>query len=61
MSFAIKKFPKFLTGADCLVKTDDRPFDESFRRGIVAIEKENLRDLVAGLTEYSFDVEYVPG
>ena len=28
---------------------------------MTSIENEDLRGLVAGLTEYSFDVEYVPG
>jgi len=50
-----------LIGADFLVKTDHPPLEELFRKAIVAIENENLRDLVVGLTGYSFDVENTRG
>jgi len=48
-------------GNHFLVTTDHRPLDGLFKKAITSIENEDLRDLVAGLTEYSFDVEYVPG
>jgi hypothetical protein len=61
VSFALKKFRKFLMGNHFLVRTDHRSLDGLFKKAITSIENEDLRDLVAGLTEYSFDVEYVPG
>ena len=48
-------------GNHFLVRTDHRPLDGLFKKAITSIENEDSRDLVAGLTEDSFDVEYVPG
>ena len=61
VSFALKNFRKFLMGNHFLVRTDHRPWDGLFTKAITSIENEDSRDLVAGLTEDSFDVEYVPG
>jgi hypothetical protein len=57
VSFALKKFRKFLMGNHFLVRTDHRPLDGLFKKAITSIEIEDLRDLVAGLTDF----EYVPG
>jgi hypothetical protein len=54
-------FRKFLMGNYFLVRTDHRPLHGLFKKAITSLENEDLRDLVAGLTEYSFDVEYLPG
>ena len=51
VSFALKKFTKFLMGNHFLVRTDHRPLDGLFKKAITSIENEDLRDLVAGLTE----------
>ena len=59
VSFALKNFRKFLMGNHFLVRTDHRPLDGLFKKAITSMENEDLRDLVAGLSEYSFDVEYV--
>jgi len=61
VSFALKKFRKYLMGNHFLLRTDHRPLDGLFKKAITSIKNEDLRNLVAGLTEYSFDVEYVPG
>ena len=61
VSFALKKFRKFLMGNHFLVRTDHRPLDGLLKKAIDSIENEDLRDLVPGFTEYSFDVEYVSG
>jgi hypothetical protein len=61
VSCGLKKFRKFLMGNHFLVTTDHRPLDGLFKKAITSIEHEDLRDLVAGLRECSFDVEYVPG
>jgi hypothetical protein len=47
-------------GNHFLVRTDHRPLDGSFKKAITSIETEDLRDLIAVLTEHSFDVECVP-
>jgi len=61
VSFALKKFRKFLMGNHFLVRTDHKPLDGLFKKAIDSIENEDLRDLVPGLTECSFDVEDVRG
>ena len=48
-------------GNHFLVRTDHRPLDGLFKKAIDSIENEDLRDLVPGLTECSFDVEDVRG
>ena len=61
VSFALKKLKKFLMGNYFLVRTEHRPLNGLFKKAITSIENEDLRDVVAGLTKHSVDVEYVPG
>ena len=61
VKFAITKFRKFLLGTHFIVRTDHRPLDGLFKKAIMSIENEDLRDLVASLSNYDFEVEYLPG
>jgi hypothetical protein len=58
---ALNKFSQLLMGDHFLVRTDHRQLDGLFQKAITSNENEDFRDLIAGLTEYSVDVEYVPG
>jgi len=59
--FAVQKFRRFLIGRDFLIRTDHRPLVGLFKKPLLSIENEDLRDLVSQMSEYSFTVEYVPG
>jgi hypothetical protein len=55
------KFRRFLIEMDFLIRTDHRPLVGLFKKPLLSIEDEDLRDLVSQMSEYSFTVEYVPG
>jgi hypothetical protein len=59
--FAVQKFRRFLIGRDFLIRTDHRPLVGLFKKPLLCIENEDLRDLVSQRSEYSFTVENVPG
>jgi len=44
-----------------VIRTDHRPLVGFFKKLLLSIENEDLRDSVAQLSVYSFSVEYVPG
>ena len=43
------------------MRIDHRPLDGLFKKAIMSIENEDLRDLVTALSQYDFEVEYLPG
>ena len=58
---AIKECQFYLQGADFTVLTDHRPLKGVFRKPLAEIENARLLRFREKLTDYSFDVDYVPG
>jgi hypothetical protein len=59
--FDMQKFRRFLVRRDFVIRTDHRPLEGLFKKPLISIESEELRDLFAQMSEYSFSVEHVPG
>jgi len=59
--FAVQKLTRFSVENDSMIKTEYRPLIVLFKKPLLSKEKEDLRDLVAQLSEYSFYVKYPPG
>ena len=57
----VKKFRRFVLGRKFIVRTDHRPLLGLVRKPLAMIENEDLRDLVAKLAPYNFEMEYVVG
>ena len=59
--FGIKKFREYLQGRSFIIKTDHQPLVSLLHKPIATIANERLRDMIADLFEFNFEVVYVPG
>jgi len=52
--FPIRKFKRFLKETEFIIWTDHMPLEGLFKKSILSIENEDLRDVVAKISDFHF-------
>jgi hypothetical protein len=57
---AVQKFKRFLIGRDLVIRLDGRALMGLFKKPLLSIENEDLREFVAQVSQFLLLLEYFP-